>query len=130
MKKQQTKYHNKKVVIDGIEFDSQKEGHRYRELCLMQQAGEIGRLRLQVPFELIPNQYEIVTVQLKTKSKEVKRLVERRVEYVADFVYDDLEKGETVVEDVKGYKMGGAYDIFKIKRKLMLYVYGIKVKEL
>ena len=125
-----TKYLNKKIVVDGIEFDSKKEGQRYRELSLMQKAGKIGRLMLQVPFELIPNQYEIVTVQLKTKSKEVKRLVERKVEYVADFVYDDLEKGETVVEDVKGYKMGGAYDVFVIKRKLMLQRYGIKVKEI
>lgn len=128
--KQQTKYYNKKVVIDGIEFDSQKEGHRYKELCLMQLAGKINQLRLQVPFELIPNQYETFTVQLKTKTKQVQKLVERKVEYVADFVYNDLEKGETVVEDVKGYRLGGAYAVFQIKRKLMLQVYGIKVREI
>lgn len=127
---QQTKYHNKKVVVDGIEFDSQKEGHRYKELCLMQRAGKINQLRLQVPFELIPNQYETVTVQLKTKTKQVQKLVERKVEYVADFVYNDLESGETVVEDVKGYRLGGAYAVFQIKRKLMLQVYGIKVREI
>lgn len=128
--KQQTKYYNKKVVIDGIEFDSQKEGQRYKELRLMQRAGKINQLRLQVPFELIPNQYETVTVQLKTKTKQVQKLVERKVEYVADFVYNDLEKGETVVEDVKGYRLGGAYAVFQIKRKLMLQVYGIKVREI
>lgn len=130
MRHQQTKYYNKKVVIDGIEFDSQKEGHRYKELRLMQRAGKINQLRLQVPFELIPNQYETTTVQLKTKTKQVQKLVERKVEYVADFVYNDLESGETVVEDVKGYRSGGAYDVFKIKRKLMLQVYGIKVREI
>lgn len=130
MRYTQAKYYNKKVVVDGIEFDSKKEGQRYRELSLMQRAGKICGLRLQVPFELLPNQYEIVTVQLKTKTKEVEKLVERKVEYVADFVYTDLETGETVVEDVKGYKQGGAYAVFQIKRKLMLHVYGIKVKEI
>lgn len=128
--KPQTKYFNKKVVVDGIEFDSKKEGQRYRQLRLMQQRGEISSLRLQVPFELIPNQYETLTVQLKTKTKQIQKLIERKVEYVADFVYTDLRSNETVVEDVKGYKMGGAYDVFKIKRKLMLHVYGIKVKEI
>ena len=130
MRYTQAKYYNKKVVVDGIEFDSKKEGQRYRELSLMQRAGKITGLRLQVPFELIPNQYETVTVQLKTKTKEVEKLVERKVEYVADFVYTDFEKNETVVEDVKGYKQGGAYAVFQIKRKLMLHVYGIKVKEI
>lgn len=128
--KPQTKYFNKKVVVDGIEFDSKKEGQRYRQLRIMQQRGEIASLRLQVPFELIPNQYESLTVQLKTKTKQIQKLIERKVEYVADFVYTDLRSNETVVEDVKGYKMGGAYDVFKIKRKLMLHVYGIKVKEI
>lgn len=130
MRYTQAKYHNKKVVVDGIEFDSQKEGHRYKELRLMERAGKINQLRLQVPFELIPNQYETVTVQLKTKTKQVQKLVERKVEYVADFVYNDLESGETVVEDVKGYRLGGAYAVFQIKRKLMLQVYGIKVREI
>ena len=130
MRYAKTKYYNKKVVVDGIEFDSKKEGQRYRELSLMQRAGKITGLRLQVPFELIPNQYETVTVQLKTKTKEVEKLVERKIEYIADFVYTDLETGETVVEDVKGYKQGGAYAVFQIKRKLMFRVYGIKVKEI
>lgn len=130
MRYAQSKYYNKKVVVDGIEFDSKKEGQRYRELSLMQRAGKISGLRLQVPFELVPNQYETVTVQLKTKTKQVEKLVERKIEYIADFVYTDLETNETVVEDVKGYKQGGAYAVFQIKRKLMLYIYGIKVKEI
>ena len=130
MRYAQSKYYNKKVVVDGIEFDSKKEGQRYRELSLMQRAGKISGLRLQVPFELVPNQYETITVQLKTKTKQVEKLVERKIEYVADFVYNDLETGETVVEDVKGYKQGGAYAVFQIKRKLMLHVYGIKVREI
>lgn len=130
MRYAQSKYYNKKVVVDGIEFDSKKEGQRYRELSLMQRAGKISGLRLQVPFELVPNQYETVTVQLKTKTKQVEKLVERKIEYIADFVYTDLETNETIVEDVKGYKQGGAYAVFQIKRKLMLSVYGIKVREI
>lgn len=130
MRYAQSKYYNKKVVVDGIEFDSKKEGQRYRELSLMQRAGKISGLRLQVPFELVPNQYETVTVQLKTKTKQVEKLLERKIEYIADFVYTDLETNETVVEDVKGYKQGGAYAVFQIKRKLMLHVYGIKVREI
>lgn len=128
--KSYNKYGNKKVTVDGIEFDSRKEANRYRELRLMQRAGKIVGLRLQVPFELIPNQYETVTVQLKTKTKQVDKLVERKIEYIADFVYTDLETKQTVVEDVKGYTDGQAYRVFLIKRKLMLQVYGIKVAEI
>ena len=130
MMKSYSKYNNKKVTVDGIEFDSRKEANRYRELRLMLRAKEIKDLRLQVPFELVPNQYETVTVQLKTKTKQVEKLIERKVEYIADFVYTDCKKNETVVEDVKGYKQGGAYAVFQIKRKLMLHVYGIKVIEI
>ena len=48
--------------------------------------------------------------------------------YVADFIYCDAD-GKTVVEDVKGYKKGAAYDLFAIKRKLFLHRYGIRIKE-
>jgi hypothetical protein len=54
-------------------------------------------------------------------------LLEREISYVADFVY--YENGQLVVEDVKGYKKGPAYAVFVMKRKLMLKVYGIRVKE-
>ena len=56
-------------------------------------------------------------------------MVERECAYIADFVYIDNASGETVVEDVKGYRRDGAYNIFTIKRKLMLYLKGIKVNE-
>lgn len=106
------KYNARKVTIDGIAFDSAKEAARYRDLKLMQRAGEIRGLQLQVEYELIP-----------------KQAGERACNYIADFVYQDVRTGETVVEDVKGCKKGAAYSIFTIKRKLMLWRYGIKIVE-
>ena len=107
------KYNARKVTIDGIAFDSKKEAHRYAELKMLLRGGEIRDLRLQVEYELIP-----------------KQAGERACNYIADFVYQDIRTGETVVEDVKGYKKGAAYNIFAIKRKLMLWRYGIKVQEI
>ena len=49
----QNKYHNKKVFYDGYKFDSEKEKAWYIKYKLMQQAGEIHNLELQVPFKLI-----------------------------------------------------------------------------
>lgn len=125
-----SKYNSKKTIIDGISFDSAKEAKRYRELKLLEKVGEIRNLQLQVKYPLIPSQYE-ETGETYTrgshKGEKKKRLIERPVSYVADFVYE--ESGKTVVEDVKGYRGGGAYAVFKIKRKLMLWVHGIRVRE-
>lgn len=126
------KYHNRKVSCDGHIFDSKHEAHRYCELRLLLNAGEISDLRLQVPFELIPAQFAETGEKYTRGSKAGKpkmKCVERAVKYIADFVYIDNASGETVVEDAKGYTGGGAYGIFKIKRKLMLYRHGIKIKE-
>lgn len=121
-----TKYHN--VKTRG--YDSAHEAERARELHLMEKAGKIRDLREQVRFELIPNQYEmgtkIVTRNGKPdKVQTVRKLVERKVEYVADFVYVDAATEETVVEDAKGVRTPD----YIIKRKLMLWLYGIRVRE-
>ena len=107
------KYNARKAEVDGITFDRRKEAQRYAELKLLLRGGEIRDLRLQVKYELIPKQDG-----------------ERACEYIADFVYQDVRTGKTVVEDVKGCKQGAAYNIFAIKRKLMLWRYGIKVVEI
>lgn len=122
------KYHNRKVrTSDGIVHDSRKEAVRWNELKLMEKAGEITDLKRQMEFLLIPPQYEeIETAGRKKKTR--RKLVERGCVYRADFVYQDAQ-GDIHVEDVKGYKGGGAYSVFSIKRKLMLYVYGIRVEE-
>ena len=121
------KYNAKKVSVDGIEFDSKKEARRYQELLLLQKAGEIYMLERQKVYELLPAQREPDTVGRRGGIIKGK-LLERAVEYVADFVYTD-KNGKTVVEDVKGFREGGAYAVFVLKRKLMLYRYGIKIKE-
>ena len=106
-----SKYKSRKTVVDGIEFDSKKEAKRYSELKLLERAGQIQELELQKPFVLIPAQ--------KVNGK----VVERACKYIADFVYK--ENGKTVVEDTKGVKTKD----YIIKRKLMLLVYNIQIKE-
>lgn len=110
------KYGNKKVVSpDGLEFDSRKEYNRWYELKLLERAGKIKKLRRQVKYVLIPAQHE----------EQYKKLLERECAYVADFVYWDNELGQEVVEDTKGVRTAE----YKIKRKLMLFKYGIRIKE-
>lgn len=123
-----SKYNAKKVEIDGIRFDSVKESRRFLELKAMEEAEVISELKRQIKYVLIPAQREPDTVG-KRGGKIKGKLLERECSYVADFVYKDVQ-GNTVVEDVKGYRGGGAYEIFKIKRKLMLYVHGIKIIEI
>ena len=123
-----SKYKNKRVSVDNLVFDSLKEANRYKELCLLEKAGKIENLRLQVPYELIPAQYKIVhRVSEKTgkplKDKAV--CVERACNYVADFVYFDKEAGQWIVEDAKGAKT----EVYRIKKKLMLAVHGIRIHE-
>lgn len=123
-----TKYGNTKRQRDGLTFDSKKEYYRYCELKMLLQKGEISNLRTQVKFTLVPTQRE--TDVIGKRGGVVKgKVIEREVAYYADFVYTD-KNGHTIVEDVKGYRGGGAYTVFTMKRKLMLYVFGIKVREL
>lgn len=102
------KYSNDKVYIGGEEFDSKREARRYQELLLLQKAGKISDLKRQVKFELIPKQDG-----------------ERACTYIADFVYHNADLGNMVVEDCKGYKT----EVYRIKKKLMLWVHKIKIFE-
>lgn len=126
-RKKGSKYLNKKEVVNGISFDSKKEAKRYKDLLLLLNAGKITELQLQVPYELIPAQKEPDIIGPKGGVKPGKT-IERSVVYIADFVYKD-EFGRTVVEDVKGYKSGGAYQLFKIKKKILLWRFGISIRE-
>ena len=123
------KYNAKKVEYDGLLFDSQKEVLRYKELCLLCSEGVISNLQRQVKYILIPTQREPAVLGPRGGLKQGK-LLENECSYIADFVYTVNETGEMVVEDVKGYKKGEAYKVFTIKRKLMLFVYGIQIKEI
>lgn len=129
----QRKYGNRKTTIGGKEFDSKKEARRYQELQLLQWSGQIQNLQTQVKYVLIPTQREASFEVYKSGPNKGRRkpgkVVEHECSYVADFVY--TQDGETVVEDVKGYRdpSSAAYAKFVIKRKLMLERYGIRVKE-
>lgn len=130
-KRNNSKYYSKKVKIGDITFDSKKEAERFQQLSLLQRVGKISNLQRQVPFVLVPAQYEEVKAYTPKQHKEKieKKLVERKVKYVADFVYTN-ENGEVIVEDVKGYKRSTAYSEYAIKRKLMLFIHGLKVVEI
>ena len=104
------KYHSKKTVIDGIQFDSAKEAKRYAKLRALAEAGKIQHLRLQVPFELVP-------------SFECDGVKYRDMKYVADFVY--YRDGKQIVEDCKGVKTAE----YKLKKKLMAYMNHINIEE-
>lgn len=106
-----SKYKSRKVTVGGITFDSRKEYTRWVELILLLKAGRISDLKRQVKYELIPSQ------------RIDGKVVERACSYVAYFVY--TENGKTVVEDTKGFKTPE----YIIKRKLMLYIHGIRIVE-
>ena len=113
-RKRTGKYNAKKVsASDGTLCASKRERNRYEELLLLARAGIIKDLRIQVPFELVPKQ----------RNEDGKFI--RKVEYVADFVYTDTETGRQIVEDTKGMKTRE----YVIKAKLMLWRYGITVRE-
>ena len=118
-----SKYHSQKVVADGEVFDSRKECRRWQELKLLEKAGEITDLRRQVPFELLPDQREPDRIGPRGGRKRG-RIIERKTVYIADFVYKD-RSGRQVVEDCKGMRTKD----YIIKRKLMLYKFGIRIKE-
>ena len=108
------KYGAKKIVVNGDTFDSRMEARRWRELRLLQRAGEIDGLQRQVKYVLIPAQRD-----------DSGHVIERPVSYIADFVYRDARTGGQVVEDVKGARTKE----YIIKRKLMMWVHGIRIKE-
>ena len=110
------KYGAKKIKdpASGYTFDSKKEFIRWCELRILERAGKISNLQRQVKYVLIPSQKD-------PKGK----VLEREVSYVADFVYIDNALGQVVVEDVKGYKT----EVYRLKKKLLLWTLGIRLKE-
>lgn len=123
------KYGNTKVkCLDGTVFDSKKEATRYEALCLLERTGEIRDLQRQVPFELIPAQTESFERYGKggKRLKDGVTVIEKACKYVADFTYYTKD-GEYVVEDAKSEATRTKEYI--IKRKLMLWLKGIRIRE-
>lgn len=127
MRYNRSKYGNKRCTVNGIVFDSIHEADRYKELLMLEKAGKIKDLRLQVVYELIPAQYETFERYSDKTGKRLKdgtRCLEKACSYAADFVYLN-QSGELVVEDAKGHKTKE----YRIKKKLMLHVHGIRIHE-
>lgn len=109
-----SKYRNQRAS----DYDSKKEKRRSDELKLLERASLISDLKEQVRFELIPSQYAIVNGK--------KKCIEQSCFYIADFTY--IENGILIVEDVKS-PITRSNPVYIIKRKLMLHVHGIKIRE-
>ena len=106
-----SKYHSTPTEVNGIRFDSKREANRWFELRMLERAGKIEKLKRQVKYLLIPSQYRDG------------KCIEREASYIADFVY--VKDGHLVVEDCKGFRTPE----YKIKRKLMLQLYDIRLVE-
>ena len=108
-----SKYHSKKITIDGIDFASKKEANRYTELKLLEKQGYIKDVECQHKFLLQPG--------FKKNGETYRPIL-----YIADFVYLDLRTNKNIVEDVKGMET----EVFKLKRKMFEYNYPYMKLEL
>ena len=107
------KYHNKKVVYNGIKFDSIKEKNYYMILRNYEKNGRIKDLKTQVPFELIP--------KYKINNKSI-----RKTQYYADFTYVSTTDNKLHIVDTKGVRT----QVYKIKKKMFEYKYKIEIEEI
>lgn len=111
-----SKYHNKKVIYDGIKFDSIKEKNRYIELKLLERAGLIKDLKLQYEFELQP--------AFTLNNKKI-----RKISYIADFYYFDNKLNDFIIEDVKS-EITKKDKTYCLKKKMFEYRYKKEITEL
>ena len=119
------KYGNRKLKFGENTFDSMKEYRRYLDLLAMENEGKIKELQRQVKYLLIPAQREPSTIGARGGIKKGK-LLEREVAYYADFVYRLADTDTLVVEDTKGVRTTE----YILKRKMMLFFHGIRIKEI
>ena len=119
-RQKESKYHNEPTTVRGIRFDSKKEANRYEELMLLVRMGRIRKLKLQQDF----------TLQEGFTTESGERV--RPIKYRADFTYErkvpDGNGGVHwvfEVEDVKGIRT----QAYNTKKKLMLEVFGISIRE-
>lgn len=108
-----SKYHNNKVLVDNIRFDSKKEAMRFITLKERERTGYIRNLTLQKTFVLLDGYV--------MNGKKI-----RPITYKADFMYYDTIKKKLVVEDVKGFRT----EAYKIKKKMFESRYGMELTEL
>lgn len=122
------KYHNTKVFSeDGETFDSRREYRRYKDLKVLERVGVVKDLQRQVPYIIVPEHREPDTTGPRGGRRKG-RVIETAARYIADFVYMEKNRDGTwqqVVEDCKGMRT----DTYKLKRKLMYHVHGIRIRE-
>ena len=130
-KKATAKFGNEKVEFDGEVFDSKRELARYQELRLIEKSGAIRNLRTKISYEVTP--FIPATED---------RPSQRATYFIPDFTYEEFYKGKwrTVCEDVKfsthatglakaSLKKAPAYNLFRLKSKLLYQQQGIFTKE-
>lgn len=103
-----SKYRNRKVTHQGIQFDSEKEMHRYQELLLLERAGQIRGIELQPRYDFLVN------------GKKLKHY------YKADFRYEEVATGTLVIEDVKGFRTKD----YRLKKELVEALYDVEITEI
>jgi hypothetical protein len=103
-----SKYHNRKTLYQGIQFDSRKEADRYQELLLLERAGEIRSIELQPRYDLTVNGHKCGF-------------------YRGDFRYEVVETGTVILEDVKSPVTRTA--VYMLKKKLVKALYGVEIRE-
>lgn len=104
-KKPANKYNAKRVLLDGICFDSKAEANDYAALKLREKAGEVTDIELQRWYDLIVNGV----------------LVAR---YRADFVFFDRLCCARRIVDTKGVVTRD----FRMKQKLMKACHGLEIE--
>lgn len=104
-------------TFDGIVFDSKWEAETYKIF------------KLQLPLSHI---YRQVEYTLQPKFKDANGKVVREICYIADFVLSPRPlitastiPDDTIVIDSKGH----ITDIFKLKNKMFMYVYGAVIRQ-
>jgi hypothetical protein len=100
------KYRNVPCVIDGIRFQSTKEGAYYAKLKVREKLGEVSAVELQTPFALVGPDGLLIST------------------YKADFCFWDHTADRFRVIDVKGVETKE----FRIKKRLMKSLKGIEVE--
>lgn len=116
-----SKYKAQKTRRGKLTFDSKKEAERYDALMMLQKAGEIRGLKLQVRYCL----QEAYTTFEGDRVKSI--------DYIADFVYERRTAPDSygqrywlpVVEDVKGMRTRE----YAMKAKLFRNRYGYAIRE-
>jgi len=122
-----SKYGAKPMVVDGFRFDSTKEASRYRELRLLEKAGEIADLETQPKFPIdVVQLWQDGRWNWRTSRTDPPDIIPCGV-FTADFRYVEVKTGAVVIEDTKsGPTKTTAY---RLRKRLVEAIHGVKISE-